>query len=220
MNALLTHPLAYMLLICCSNASATSSLKRMKGLPPTGTILAGSPDRANDFDLRQDLDSTKLECALLQAGSHSPVSPMTQPLTTTLVLAPQSTLACKTSAVQLQHLLPSSLVNSQSRAASRDSSLQVHLLTSATTPLDIRHASTPDQAELQNDPEVIAAVANGALAAQADPATTVAKEKHAPQADLARIVVQENPRSSGRPRYSCSHLASPESGITQCTQLL
>ncbi len=185
-----------MLLLCCLSASATSSLKRIIGLPPTGSIMAGSPDSANDVDLRQDFDGTNLECLLLQAGSDSSVSPMTQPLTATSMLAtiaPHSTLACTTSAEQLQQLPPSSLINSQSRAASGDSSLQVHLLPSATTSLDKRHASTPDRAELQNDPEVIAAVANGALAAPADPATSLVQENPAAQADLATTIVQGNP---------------------------
>ncbi len=162
-------------------------------MAPIGTILAISPDRANDSDVRQDLDVTNFEHALLQAGSHSTVSPVTQSQTATSVLAPQSSTACTTSAVQLQRLPPSSLAHSQSRAASGDSSLQVHLLTSATTRLDARHTPTPDGAELQNDPGVIAAVANGAFAAQAEPATTVVKENPAAQSDLATTVVQENP---------------------------
>lgn len=185
--------ISFWLLCFLYAASATSSLKHMIGLPPIGTILTGSPDTANDSDPRRDLDMHKPWMCLLQAGSHSPVSPMTQSLTATSVLAPQSSTACTTSAAQLQHLPPSSLLNSQSRAALGDSSPQVHLLTSATTSLDISQATTPDRAELQSDPEVIAAVANGALAAQADPATTVVKEKPAPQADLATTDVQATP---------------------------
>ncbi len=172
----------------------------MIGLPPTDTILAGSPDTANDSDLRQHLDVTNLACIILQAGSHSPVSPMTQPLTATSVLAPQSSMACTTSAAQLQHLPPRSLLNSsQSRAASGDSSLQVHLLPSAITPLDERHTPTPGGAELQNDPEVIAAVATGAFAAQADLATTVVQEHSAAQADLTTTVVKEHPAAQAEP---------------------
>ncbi len=116
-----------------------------------------------------------------------------------LVLAPQGTLACTTSAVQLQRLPPSSLHNSQSKAASGDSSLQVQLLPSANTPLDIRHASSPGGAELQNDPGVLAAVATGAFAAEADLATTVVQENPAAQADPATTVVQANPAAQADP---------------------
>ena len=166
----------------------------MVGLKQTGTILAGSPDRADVSDLRQDLDITNFEHALLQAGSLSPVSPMTQTLTATSVLAPQGTLACTTSDAQLQHLPPNSpLNNSQSKAASGDSSLQVHLLPSATTPLEERHASSPDGAELQSDPEVVAVVATGAFAVQADPVTAVVKESPVAQADVATTVVKDSP---------------------------
>ncbi len=103
-------------------------------------------------------------------------------------------MAYPTSAVQLQHLPPSSLLNnSQSRAASGDSSLQVHLLPSATSSLDTRHASSPGGAELQSDPEVIAVVATGAFAAQADPVTAVMKESPVAQADVATSVVKDSP---------------------------
>ncbi|KAA6422540.1 MAG: hypothetical protein FRX49_07401 [Trebouxia sp. A1-2] len=57
----------------------------------------------------------------------------------------------------------------------------------------IRNALTPDRAELQHDPEVIAAAASEALAAQADPATNNVQENSAAQADLATTIVQENP---------------------------
>ncbi|KAL0039067.1 hypothetical protein WJX77_006954 [Trebouxia sp. C0004] len=134
-----------------------------------------------------------------KAGSHSPVSPMTQPLTAMSVLAPQSTLACTPFVAQLQHPPPNSHFDSQSRAASGDSRLQVHLLPSAITSLDKRHASTPDRAELQNDPDLIAAVAHGAFVAQANPATNVVKENPAAQAEPATTAVQENPAAQADP---------------------